>query len=219
MSANTPFKTDAVVKGSLNVGLIPTAGTRTGGAASTAQGAQAAEPTSEAYLNAFEEELHKKVDGDIGVLVDGLQECMQLAKVSRRAKSSGATVFSKLIKASCGKQVGDRDRFKAEQDAVETELKAESMVRVATGKVFCVLQQWLLPTCKCIQGANTCPEQVRATESLLSLSHTLKLLFLLNNEDEGSSNIIAARQDQMARDLAEVKEEAKILLAEVLSRQ
>lgn len=83
MSSSTPFRTDAVVKGSLNVGLIPSAGARGGVGAGSggAHGAAASEASSEAYLDAFEEELHKKVDSEIGVLVDGLQECVQLAKV------------------------------------------------------------------------------------------------------------------------------------------
>jgi hypothetical protein len=84
MSSSTPFRTDAVVKGSLNVGLIPSAGARGGGAGAGsggAHGAAANEASSEAYLDTFQEELHKKVDTEIGVLVDGLQECVQLAKV------------------------------------------------------------------------------------------------------------------------------------------
>lgn len=82
-SPNVPFRTDAVVKGSLNAGLIQAPGGRGGaGAGAGARGAATAEPTSEAYLDSFEEELHKKVDSDIAVLVDGLQECVQLAKVS-----------------------------------------------------------------------------------------------------------------------------------------
>lgn len=87
MSSNVPFRTDAVVKGSLNTGLIKPSGARSGGAgaASGAHAGAAAEPTSEAYLDSFQEELHKKVDGDIAVLVDGLQECVQLAKVSKHS--------------------------------------------------------------------------------------------------------------------------------------
>jgi hypothetical protein len=75
--SSVPFKTDAVVKGSLNVGLISGAGTRGSGGV----GGIASEPTSEAYLDTFQEELHKKVDGDIEILVDGLQDCVALAKV------------------------------------------------------------------------------------------------------------------------------------------
>lgn len=98
MSSNVPFRTDAVVKGSLNAGLIKPSGARSGGAgaASGAHGAAAAEPTSEAYLDSFQEELHKKVDGDIAVLVDGLQECVQLAKVSKHSVHHGCKI-TKLI--------------------------------------------------------------------------------------------------------------------------
>lgn len=74
-----------MTKTSLNVGLIPSAGASTGrgvAGSSGLQNAGSAEPSSEAYLDTFQEELQKKVDTEVGVLVDGLQECVQLAKVS-----------------------------------------------------------------------------------------------------------------------------------------
>lgn len=80
-SANVPFRTDAVVKGSLNVGLI-SSGQRGGRDGFGGSSSAAAEPTSEAYLEKFEEDLQKKVDNEIEVLVDSLQECVELAKVS-----------------------------------------------------------------------------------------------------------------------------------------
>jgi hypothetical protein len=61
--------------------------------------------------------------------------------------------------------------------------------------------------------------QVRATESLLSLSHTLKLLFLLNDEDEGSSRIVDTQQEHMTQALAEAKDAVKTLLGEALAKQ
>lgn len=85
MSSSAPFRTDAVTKTSLNVGLIPSAGARSGAGVAGSGGPQSAataEPSSEAYLDSFQEELHKKVDAEVEVLVDGLQECVQLARVS-----------------------------------------------------------------------------------------------------------------------------------------
>lgn len=120
-------------------------------------------------------------------------------------------------------QVGTKDRFKAEQDAVEVELKAESMVsavfadsepshatRMLAGPVGCTYR---------LTSIVRLAKQVRATEALLSLSHTLKLLFLLNDEDEGSSRIIETQQEQMTEDLKDAKKEAESLLASLLERQ
>lgn len=61
--------------------------------------------------------------------------------------------------------------------------------------------------------------QVRATESLLSLSHILKMFFLLNNEDEGSARLLEANQEQATKNLEQVKEEAKDLMAKLLAKQ
>lgn len=53
----------------------------------------------------------------------------------------------------------------------------------------------------------------------MSLSHTLKLLFLLNNEDEGSTKIFASQQEHLLHELGDVKEDFKGLLGEVLAKQ
>lgn len=71
------FKTDVHQRSSLASGLLPTAAGRRADNAGQSQ----AEPTSEEYLARFEEDLQKKVDGDIGTLVDGLADCVALAKV------------------------------------------------------------------------------------------------------------------------------------------
>lgn len=109
-------------------------------------------------------------------------------------------------------QVGNKDRFKAEQDAVEVELKAESMVSILRNFLRCVIR----PNEFTIR---TPLLQVRATESLLSLSHTLKLLFLLDNEDEGSVKIVEVQQEHALAELAQIKKEASQMLGEVLSIQ
>lgn len=82
------FRTDARVKGSLNAGLLPSAGSTRAGVGGGGQGggpggsgAREAEPSSEEYLDRFEEELHKKVDAEIEGLVNGLEECVALTKV------------------------------------------------------------------------------------------------------------------------------------------
>ena len=88
------FKTDAPVRGSLNVGLLPSAGSSgasrpRGGAEAGVGGGQGrtheGEASSDDYLDRFEEELHKKVDSEIEVLVSGLEECVALAKVRLKA--------------------------------------------------------------------------------------------------------------------------------------
>lgn len=61
--------------------------------------------------------------------------------------------------------------------------------------------------------------QVRATENLLSLSHTLKLLFLLNLEDKGSSAVQRAQREQARTELEAAKGKAKQILAELLAKQ
>lgn len=51
-----------------------------GGGGQTGAGAEK-EVSSEEYLDRFEEELHKKVDAEMEILVDGLGDCVRLSKV------------------------------------------------------------------------------------------------------------------------------------------
>lgn len=78
--------------------------------------------------------------------------------------------------------------------------------------VFSVVYAW---SSKLI-SSNT---KVRATESLLSLSHTLKLLFLLNKEDEGSAKIEAAQREEALKELQRVKAETHDVLDQVLANR
>lgn len=76
------FRTDVQVKTSLTSGLLPgSGGNRRGERAGGPARGQEAEATSDEYLARFEEDLHKKVDTEIGTLVDGLADCVALAKV------------------------------------------------------------------------------------------------------------------------------------------
>lgn len=134
-----------------------------GGSAGQTGGGAEREVSSEEYLDRFEEELHKRVDAEMEILVDGLGDCVRLSKV------------------------GNKDKFKAAQDALEVELKAESMVR--------------------------------ATESLLSLSHTLKMLFLLNDEDKGSALVQERQRREAEEELQAVKDQARELFERVQARQ
>ena len=61
--------------------------------------------------------------------------------------------------------------------------------------------------------------QVRAIENLLSLSHTLKLLFLLNPEDDGSAKVQADQQERAARELQDAKVQAVKALDDLLAKQ
>lgn len=91
----TPFRTDVTVRGSLNAGLLPSAGRgKPGSGASSGSGGRGgagaeAEPTSEAYLDRFAEDLNRKIDNDIEVLVDGLEQCVELSKVCRERSEGG----------------------------------------------------------------------------------------------------------------------------------
>ena len=96
------FKTDAPVRGSLNVGLLPSAGSsRTGRGVGARRGsgggqAEAHSPSTES-LDAFEEALHKKVDSEIEVLVDGLEACVALAKVRSKARPLNTPLLSSTL--------------------------------------------------------------------------------------------------------------------------
>lgn len=78
MAAST-FKTDVTVRGSLNTGLLPS-GNRSGASGGRGRAADP-EPTSEEYLDRFAEDLNKRIDTEIEVLVDGLEQCVALSKV------------------------------------------------------------------------------------------------------------------------------------------
>ena len=76
------------IRGSLNTGLLPSAGkggssrNARGGAGGAGGAAEEPEPTSEEYLDRFAEDLNKRIDTEIEVLVDGLEQCIALSKVS-----------------------------------------------------------------------------------------------------------------------------------------
>lgn len=101
-----------------------------GGSAGQTGGGAEREVSSEEYLDRFEEELHKRVDAEMEILVDGLGDCVRLSKVGWGVVP--AAVCDTLIHAdmSLVEQVGNKDKFKAAQDALEVELKAESMVGI-----------------------------------------------------------------------------------------
>jgi len=129
--ANRSFKTDAPIRGSLNTGLVQSnshtsRSSGIGGAApGSGRGNDDGQQSSEAYLDAFEEQLNVRVDSEIHTLVQGLEECVQLAKV--RWLPSNSRQETRDFDA-WDIQVGTKDKFKAAQDAVESELKAEQMV-------------------------------------------------------------------------------------------
>ncbi|KIM58352.1 hypothetical protein SCLCIDRAFT_10256 [Scleroderma citrinum Foug A] len=110
---------------------------------------------SEDYLNAIEEEWNKKLDAEIEILVDGMVEIVSLASI------------------------GDKDKFRITQEAFQTEMRAESMVRAAN--------------------------------SLLSITHSLKLLLLLSDESQ-----IARWRDEEIRHVKREKSEAQQKVAALL---
>jgi mediator of RNA polymerase II transcription subunit 22 len=66
--------------------------------------------------------------------------------------------------------VGEKDRFKVAQDAWEAECRAEAMVRSVSFQLFESVERTDLL-------------QARAAESLLSISHTLKMIFILKDDE------------------------------------
>ena len=86
-----------------------------------------------------------------------------------------------------------------------------------------------LPRSRSVSNRRVCPvtditlppplPQVRATESLLSLSHTLKMLFLLNDEDKGSAQVQERQRKEAEEELQAVKDQARELFERVQARQ
>lgn len=75
---------------------------------SQARGAQnAADQTSDKYLEAIEEEWNKKVDVEVEALVEGMVDLVSLASIE------------------------DKDKFRVAQESFQAQCRAESMVRAA----------------------------------------------------------------------------------------
>jgi mediator of RNA polymerase II transcription subunit 22 len=95
--------------------------------------------------------------------------------------------------------VGTKDRHRVAQEAFEAQCRTESMV----GAVFDFTHSH--------SHSPPFPPQVRAATSLLSITHSLKLLLLLSDEQQ-----IATRRDRAAERFARKTEHERALAAQTL---
>lgn len=173
-------------------------------AAANASTAAGAGPQLQAddFLDKVEEELNRKVDHDVDVLVEGMAELVKVHQVSlpslpallqsvpssgwkqsrarRRPDEAGsrtrgltgpAPIFvpqpaRSHLSLPHSAQIEGKDHFRVTQDAFQAEVRTESMVRRPR------------PRSANSACSRSSPAQIRAAHSLLSLSHTLKLLHL-----------------------------------------
>lgn len=96
--------------------------------------------------------------------------------------------------------VGTKDRHRVAQEAFEAQCRTESMV----GAVFDFTHSHS-------HSPPFSPPQVRAATSLLSITHSLKLLLLLSDEQQ-----IATRRDRAAERFARKTEHERALAAQTL---
>jgi mediator of RNA polymerase II transcription subunit 22 len=99
-------------------------------------------------------------------------------------------------------QIGDKDKFRIAQESFQAQLRAESMVRLATVEYLQTTDQ---------------TSQVRAANSLLSITHSMKLLLLLSDEAQ-IANRRDAELNQVHRERDEAKAKVSALLDELLRR-
>jgi mediator of RNA polymerase II transcription subunit 22 len=163
MTDTREIQTDVARRAALDTGAIRPR-RAPGGAVAGAAGTDGVPLDSTAYLASVEEEWNKRIDADMDVLVEGMVDLVGLASV-RRAPPP----------APCGAdrpQIGDKDKFRIAQEAFQAQCRAESMV--------CLPCLGAAPTAH----ASRLSAQVRAAHSLLSITHSMKLLLLLADETE-----------------------------------
>ncbi|KAL4062099.1 hypothetical protein V8B97DRAFT_385481 [Scleroderma yunnanense] len=95
--------------------------------------------------------------------------------------------------------IGDKDKFRIAQEAFQAEMRAESMVRISLCSFFPGLSR------------SAHHSQVRAANSLLSITHSLKLLLLLSDEAQ-----IARWRDEEIKQVKQEKSEAQKKVAALL---
>jgi mediator of RNA polymerase II transcription subunit 22 len=88
------------------------------------------------------------------------------------------------------KQVGDKDTFSIAQESFQAQSRAESMVDSIIDGTYII--------------AEVSQSQVRAADSLLSITHSIKLLLLLSDEAQ-----IASRRDAELKVVTQEKNGAK----------
>ena len=150
------------------------------------------EQNSAEYLDNVEEEWNKKVDQEVDTLVEGMVDLVSLASVSFRTRCCLPTDFESaglhrlVTKTSFGSH---RKLFRLSR----------------------VQSPWYvdLTTCPGLDVLSSL--QIRAANSLLSITHSMKLLLLLSDEAQ-----IAHRRDEELSILQKEKEDTKRQVIKVL---
>jgi len=160
------FQTDALRPAALPTASLKPLRTATG--TSVEEQSHTIDQSSEAYLDAVYEDWNKKVDVEVETLVDGMAELVNIANI------------------------GNKDKHRIAQEAFEAQCRTESMV--SEGWMDSKQSILLCPRSSIIRVIDpSLHSQVRAATSLLSITHSLKLLFLLSDEQQ-----IATKRDQVA---------------------
>lgn len=190
--------------------------------AAVAGAAAGNELASEEHLDAIEEELNRKVDADTEVLVEGMAELVKMSKVSpcytalhpplwlprpaifpRSSQGDTPASFAHLtlsfLHFTSSLQIDGKDHFRVAQEAFQAECRTESMVR----------STFLDSTRRELTLRFS---QIRAAHSLLSLSHTLKLLHLF--ADTATPTITRERlAAELEKDIEAAKAKVDLLVA------
>lgn len=116
------------------------------------------EGQSEEYLDAMEEALNVRVDGEVDLLASGLAELVAMARIERK------------------------DHFQVAQDSFHANIRTESIVSRSFPAPF----SSSLPTT--FRQFLILHLQIRAAQNLLSLTHSLKLLHLFEDNEQGTEN-------------------------------
>lgn len=149
------------------------------------------EQNSSEYLDTIEEEWNKRVDMEVETLVDGMVDLVSLASVSL-PPSLSASKFS-----------------------YTSEVRSETRINFAShksrSKPNLVLNPWYLLPLPCPPRYLIQAVQVRAANSLLSITHSMKLLLLLSDEAQ-----LAHRRDAELKIVQEEKNDSRKKVAELL---
>jgi mediator of RNA polymerase II transcription subunit 22 len=103
-------------------------------------------------------------------------------------------------------QVGDKDKFKVAQDAWEAECRAEAMVYTSLFMggdwVFCIDMDRQL--------------QVRAAESLLAISNTLKMVFVLKDDEAAIKDVRKSLAERLVLEKEDERKQALEIADEII---
>jgi mediator of RNA polymerase II transcription subunit 22 len=190
-----PLQTDVVRRTQLDVGL---ASLQSGAGGSN----PAVQPTSKEYLDKVAEDLNRRVDTEVEALANGMTDLLRLGLV--RPHTTPLTLPDHFGNA----QVGDKDKFKVAQDAWEAECRAEAMVYYSLyfSQSGAVRLTW----------TPRLNFQVRAAEGLLAISHTLKMVFVLKDDEAAIKDVHKSLAGQVDSEKEDVRKQALEIANELI---